>query len=113
MEKHILKIREIDKDFFDVIKDNRKTIETRAATPQYRKIKRGDMLIFRCGKQEVEKKVKEIHLFKNIDELLNEFDLSNIMPQIASKNEAKKAWHSFPDYQEKISKHGLIAWTLE
>jgi len=113
MKRHILKIREIDKVFFDVIKDGRKTIETRAATPQYRKIERGDILIFRCGEQEIEKRVKETYLFKNIDELLNRFDLSNIMPHISSKNEAKKAWHSFPNYQEKISEHGLIAWILE
>ena len=113
MKKHILKIRETDKAFFDVIKNSRKTIETRAATSQYRKIERGDTLIFRCGEQEVEKKVKGSYLFKNIDELLNRFDLSDIMPHIFSKDEAKKIWLSFPDYQEKISKYGLIAWTLE
>jgi|AntAceMinimDraft_16_1070373.scaffolds.fasta_scaffold350865_2 ASC-1-like (ASCH) protein len=112
MEKHILKIREADKIFFDVIEDGRKTIETRAATPQYRKIERGDVLVFRCGEQTIEKKVKGVYLFENIDELLNRFDLDDVMPHISSRGEAKKAWMSFPGYQEKISKYGLIAWTL-
>ena len=113
MKRHLLKIREADKIFLDAIKDGRKTIETRAATPQYRKIERGDRLIFQCGKRKIEKKVKEIYLFKNIDELLDKFNLGDIMPHISSRDEAKKAWYSFPGYREKIAKYGLVAWILE
>lgn len=39
MKKHILKIRKTDKIVFEAIRDNKKTIETRAATEKYRNIK--------------------------------------------------------------------------
>ena len=113
MKEHLLKFREADKIFFNAIRDGRKTVETRAATPQYRRIKRGDRLIFQCGKRKIEKKVKEIYLFKNIDELLDRLDLESIMPDISSKGEAKKVWYSFPGYREKIAKYGLVALVLE
>lgn len=113
MKQHILKIRAVDKDFFIFLRDGIKTIETRTATPKYQKIKEGDFLIFVCGNKKLKKKVKKVHLLGSVDKLLERFDFKKIMPHTSSKKEAKKIWHSFPGYKEKISKYGLIVLVLE
>lgn len=110
--KHVLKIRKSDSLFFDLIKSGRKTVETRAGTDQYKKIKVGDVLVFICGKRKIEKKVIEVDIFATIDDLLLKFDLKKIMPHVFSVKEAKEVWFSFPDYKEKIKKHGLVAFEL-
>ena len=113
MKKHILRIREIDKDFFDIIENGLKTIETRAATNKLRAIKKGDILVFVCGDKKLEKRVKEVSYFKTIEELIKKIDLKKIMPLVSSLEEAKKVWYSFPNYEKKISKFGLLAFDLE
>jgi ASC-1-like (ASCH) protein len=51
MAKYNLKIRKVDRANFDLIKDGRKTIETRAAIDEYRKIKRGrSFIVFKRSK---------------------------------------------------------------
>ena len=57
MKKHILKIREVDRIVLKAIKNNQKTIETRAATAKFRKIEKGDVLVFVCGDDKLEKEV--------------------------------------------------------
>jgi len=112
MAKHVLKIRKADGEFLDLIRSGRKTIETRAATKKYQKIKVGDLLRFVCGKKIVEKKVSEIQHFKTIDILLKRLDLGKIMPHVSSLEQAKQIWFSFPNYKEKIQKYGLLAFKL-
>lgn len=113
MAKHILRIREIDRKFFDVIKSGKKTIETRAATDKLRLIKTGDVLKFVCGRDILEKRILKVYRFKNIDDLAKSLDLEKIMPLVSSLDEAKKIWFSFPGYKEKIKKYGLVAFELE
>mgnify|MGYP001583733808 CR=1 FL=1 len=113
MVKHLLRIREVDRKFFDVIKSGEKTIETRASTNKFRGVKTGDTLSFVCGKNILEKKVLKVHYFKNIDDLAKSLDLKKIMPFASSLEEAKKIWLSFPSYKEKTKKYGLVAFELE
>jgi ASC-1-like (ASCH) protein len=113
MAKYVLRIREVDKTFFEVLKSGEKTIETRAATNKYRKIKKGDILKFTCGNEFLEKKVDKVTLFKNIDSLIERLDLKKIMPQVSSVKEAKEIWRSFHNYEEEIKKYGITAFELK
>jgi len=113
MAKYVLRIREGDKIFFDVLKSGEKTIETRAATSKYRKIKKGDTLRFTCGDEFLEKRVNKVTLFKDIDSLIKKLDLKRIMPQVSSIKEAKEIWRSFRNYEEEIKKYGIVAFELE
>lgn len=112
MAKHILTIRGTDRQFFELIKFGEKTIETRAATDKYRRIKAKDILIFKCGKNKLEKAVTRVHHFRTIEDLAGSLDLRKIMPFVSSIKQAKLVWYSFPGYQEKIRKYGLVAFEI-
>ncbi|PIS14021.1 hypothetical protein COT65_01135 [Candidatus Shapirobacteria bacterium CG09_land_8_20_14_0_10_47_13] len=109
----MLLIRETDRWVFEAIKAGQKTIETRAATPKYQKIKIGDVLVFVCGQDRLEKQVAGVSLFAGLDQLLAKIDLKEIMPSVSSPQDAKKIWYSFPNYREKIKQYGLVAWRLK
>ncbi|MBM3209044.1 ASCH domain-containing protein [Candidatus Shapirobacteria bacterium] len=113
MAKFILPIREEDRRFLEAIKNGKKTIETRAATPKYRQVQPGDILVFRCGEEKLEKKVKEAHVFNSVEELAKTLGIKDIMPFATSVEEMKATYFSFPGYQEKIEKYGLIAFRME
>ncbi len=113
MKKNTLRIRQVDKFVFDSIKDGQKTIETRAATNRYRKIKQGDILVFSCIGEKLEKEIEKVDYFKSIDEMLKTVDFKKIMPFVDSVEEMKQVYYSFPDYQEKIKKVGLVAFFLK
>ena len=113
MEKKIfrLRFREKDRDIFEAIRDNRKTIETRAAMIRYRDIKKGDCVMLVCGKDVFEKSVANARIFKSIDSLLKKYKVKQINPNIETEEELKKMYKSFTAYREKIKKYGII--TLE
>lgn len=113
MKKHILRIRKVDKFVFDSIKENKKTIETRAATNKLKKIEVGDFLIFICNNEKLEKEVKKVKLYKTIDQMVKEIDFKKIMPFVDSIDEMKKVYFSFPNYKEKIEKFGLIIFKMK
>jgi len=110
---HKLKIRAIDGAVFAAIRNGVKKIETRAAIPSYCKIKKGDKIVFICGQEKAEKRVKEVALYKNIRILFKRYGVKDIFPGLATIDEATKKYYSFPDYREKIKKFGLIAWELK
>ncbi len=111
--KYILKIRGVDKIVFDCIKNNQKIIETRAATKKYRNIKIGDILVFACADNKLEKTVKKIEIYRNINEMVKVINFKDIMPFLNSVEEMEKVCFSFPNYKEKIKQFGIIAFTLE
>jgi len=113
MTKHLLRIREVDQKFFEIIKSGKKTIETRAGTTKFQLIKAGDILKFVCGKESLERKISRVYRFKTIEEMLKILNLAKIMPFAKSVDEAKKVWYSFPQYEEKIKKYGLLAFELK
>ena len=80
MARHNLKIRQVDRAFFDSIRSGQKTIETRAATDKYRKIRAGDVLVFICGDQRLEKLVESVGYYRNIDEIVKAIDFKSIAP---------------------------------
>ncbi len=112
MGTHILRFRKADKVVFDSIKNGEKTIETRAATAKFRKIKAGDILVFDCARERLEKEVKSVAIYKSTDELAGKVDFRKVMPFVFSVEEMKKVYYSFPNYKEKIAQFGLIAFSL-
>lgn len=113
MTKYILKIRQVDKVVFDEIKNGSKTIETRAATDKYRGIQEGDILVFACGDEKLEKMVDKVDIYKSIDEMIRAIDFKSVMPFVDSIDEMKKVYFSFPNYKEKIKTFGLVAFKLK
>lgn len=113
MKKHVLRIREIDKIVFDNIKDGSKSVETRAATDKFRKIRVEDILVFVCGDHELEKKVEKVDYYKNIEEMVKEINFRSIMPFVDSIDEMKKVYFSFPNYEDKINNFGIVAFKLK
>lgn len=109
----MLKFRTVNSDVFTAILDGSKKIETRAATPKYRDVKVGDILVLTCGRKRIEKRVVKVELFKTIGALLKIYQPEEINPKICSSKEAREMWYSFPGYKEKIKKFGLVAWNLQ
>lgn len=109
MTKHILRFRQVDNGIFEDIRNGKKIVETRAATVKFRNIKLGDMVVFVCGKDKFERKVKRVQIFKSIASLLNKYKVKDIMPSLSNREELEKVYYSFPNYKEKIEKFGLIA----
>ncbi len=107
-----LRFREVNRDIFEAIRRGQKTIETRAATVRYQKIKRGDRVILVCGKDLFEKQVADVQIFKSIDALLKKYKVWQINSSIKTEEELKKLYYSFPGYKEKIQKYGLVAIEL-
>ncbi len=112
MKKHLLKFRASDKAEFRTIVDGLKTVESRAATPKYRKVAVGDELVISCGKDTVIKVVKRVEMYPNIGELVAAVGLHNVMPLMDNVEQAKQEWYSYPGYRDKIAQHGLVAWHI-
>ena len=113
MNRHILRIRETDKFVFDSIKKGDKTVETRAATDRFRNIEVGDILVFVCKKERIEKEVVKINHFKSIEDMTKVIDFKKIMPFVSSVKEMKEIYYSFSGYREKIREFGLIVFFLK
>lgn len=112
MKIHQVVFREVDRDKFDEIAKQTKTIETRAATSKYRSIKAGDELKFICGENEIVKTVRAIKYFSSLDMMLNALPIGKILPSAHSTEEAKNIYYSFPGYREEIEANGILAFYL-
>jgi len=96
---------------FHAIEQETKKVETRAATPKYRSIKRGDTLVLTLGKKKIERVVQEATWFKDILALLKKYPAEDIMPGHSVK-ELESAYRSFPGYPGKIKKFGILGILL-
>ena len=110
---HTLLIKEVDRKVFESIKDGSKTIETRAATEKYRKMKTGDILNFVCGSNSLQKRITSVRLFCTIEEMIGVLDIKSIMPFVDSVEAMRQVYYSFPNYEEKIKNFGIIAFEME
>lgn len=107
-----LRFRAKDLADFELIRNGKKTVETRAATAKYRAIQKGDVLRIACGSQILEKKVKKVEHFKSIDALARKVPIKRVMPAAKSLAEAKAVWYGFAGYEEKIKEFGLLAFWI-
>ena|SRR3989344_5042582 len=113
MKKYILRFNVVNKETFLNIKSGEKTVETRAASERYENIKAGDVLVLVCGKERFEKKVKKATIFKTIRALLKKYPIKRIEPKLSTEQELRDTYYTYPNYKEKIQKHGLIALELK
>jgi ASC-1-like (ASCH) protein len=107
-----LRFRAQNRDIFLAIKDGRKKVETRAASPKFSKIKAGNSLLLKCGKEKFEVKVKKAKFFSDINGLLNEYRVAQINPGLKNKKELEKMYYSFPGYRGKLKRYGIVAFEL-
>ena len=108
-----LQFRAENRDIFEAIRAGVKKVETRVATEKFRDIKRGDTVMLICEEDAFAKTVKSTELFNSIEALLEKYAPEDINPRCRTAKELRDMYHSFPDYEEKIEKHGLIALELE
>ena len=85
--RHTLRFRAVNRNIFDAIRSGKKKIETRAGSPKFFNIEVGDMLVFICGKDRFEKKVKKAKKFKDIKSLLKVYKPQDINPKTRNLKE--------------------------
>lgn len=98
-----------NKDIFDMLRDGKKSVETRAATSKYTKIKEGDSITFSCDGERFEKVIAKVYRFDSIDSLFAVYKPTDINPKLHTREDIQEMYHSFPGYREKIEKEGIIA----
>jgi ASC-1-like (ASCH) protein len=113
MKKWILRFRAGDRANFLEIENCLKTVETRAATEKYRAIRPGDTLVFTRGKSRLYKRVGRVRIFKNIAAMVKAIPFKKVMPSVPSIKAMRDAYYGYPNYREKIKKHGIIALELK
>lgn len=113
MKNHILIMREVDRSIFNDVLDGSKTIETRAATDKYRSVQAGDTITFKCGDDRVIKTVSASQHFDTLEELFDHISMAKILPAAKTIDDARKIYYSFPGYEEKLAKHGIMAFILD
>lgn len=113
MNKHIFIIREVDRRVFEAVKNGEKKIETRKASEKYLAVKPGDVAVFKCGEDTLEKEIVNVWHFKSIEEMLQVFDFRQIMPFVDTISEMREVYDSFPGYKEAIAKDGIAAFKLK
>lgn len=113
MKSYTLKFNQENRISFDELKSGSKPVETRAATVKYQPIEVGNELIFSCGDEKFARKVARKEHFKSINEMVKEIPFKQIMPWVKDVDEMKKAYSSYPDYNEKIREFGIFAFWLE
>ncbi|MBI4119462.1 MAG: hypothetical protein HY456_01275 [Parcubacteria group bacterium] len=119
MRTWVLRIRYKDRPVLAAIKSGKKSIETRALGPtrtgkNFRNIKKGDAIIFRCGDSVLRKRVKKVKYYKSVESLFRKLDMNKVMPYLnpASLAAVRKIYYGFGGYRERIRKYGLVAFWI-
>lgn len=107
-----MRLRAKDRAIFLDLKRGRKKVETRAGTGRFRKIKKGDELIFVCGKEKLSKKVISARFFKSIPALFRAHKVKAVFPSLKTVAQAEAKYHSFSGYREKTKRFGIMAFEL-
>jgi len=105
----LLVFNKTNKDTFEMLRDGRKRIETRAATAKYQNIQKGEVITFSCDGERFEKEVSNVNHFASIEALLKKYKPTDINPTRKTKDDIVSMYHSFPGYKEKIKEFGIIA----
>ncbi len=108
-----LRFAKENKRTWQFIKSGKKTVETRAGSPKYISLAKGDILIFSCDSKKFSKKIKKVSCFKTISALIKKYDPNLINPGVTTLDGMEEMYYSYPGYREKIREFGLIAFELE
>ena len=110
---HKLLFLDSDRRSFDLIKEGKKKIETRAGSPEYFQIHEGDSIEFSCGDERIIKRVEKVSHYKNLDDLLAIYEPQEINPDILLRDEIKKKYLTFPGYEQRLKEYGILVFELE
>ena len=100
----MLEFREVDRSTFDLVCEDKKKIETRAATEKYAGIAPGDTITFVCGNGTCSRQVAGVETFSSVEDIYRTYRPNQINPTWKTEQDGRDAWASFPNYMEKIQK---------
>ena len=101
----------IKQPWFDLIKNNKKTIEGRLDKGMFANLKKGDDITFVNGNEKLNIKVSNIRKYKSFMEMIEVEGLDNILPTIKSVKEGAEIYNKY--YPEKDQeKFGVLAIEL-
>jgi ASC-1-like (ASCH) protein len=112
-KKHRLVFAKENKDTWENIKVGLKTIETRAGSVKYKKVKKGDILVLFCDGKQFERTVKKVTHVTSVAALIKKYNPSSINPGVHTLKEMEGMYYRYPGYKEKIAQFGILAFELE
>ena len=109
MKRFTLRFRKSDEAIFLAIKNGEKKVETRAATIRYKNMAIGDTVNFICGDKKFSRRISRAKYFKGILDMLRVYNITDISTTRKTKEELLQKYYSFPGYEEKLKKFGIMA----
>lgn len=101
--------------WYTFIENGEKSIEGRLFKGSYERIKPGDIVTISC-QQEMEKSIKveiiKIERYESFKDMLENVDISKILPTIENVSEGVNVYRKFYDEQQE-KKYGVIAIYLQ
>ena len=94
--------------WFSLIRAKKKPVEGRKGTPKWRKLKKGDVLVFTNGSEEFETVVERVDAFDTLDAYLFGVGLDKALPGIGDLEAARKIYLQWLTLDE-ITKWGFLA----
>lgn len=107
---HNMKLNEAP---FEMIKSGTKTIELRLYDDKRRKVKVGDTILFKSGREKLTATVKALHIFRNFEELYAALPLDKC--GYTAEELATASPDDMLEYytKEQIEKHGVVGIEIE
>lgn len=112
MGSPIFVFREVDRDRFEEVRSGIKSIETRCGK-KYESVGVGDEIRLACGDDVLTKTVVKKYHWPSVEAMLAEVPLKRVMPDLENIEQAKARYASYPDYEEKIKREGILGFKLE
>jgi len=106
----------VQKRYFDLILEGKKTVEGRLNQKKYQKIKVGDLVSFKSSEPSDPLSfciIREKKIYRTFKDMLEAEGMENCLPDASSLDEAISIYHAFPGYREKSPLLGVIAFKLE
>lgn len=103
-----------------MLKSGKKTVETRALNPDeperyFGNVKVGDQIELKSVDtgECIIKRVKRVSIYYDFDQYLECEDFTKIFGAPTTKEAVKAKHFSFPGYEERLKKHGIVAFEIE
>jgi ASC-1-like (ASCH) protein len=112
-KRRIFFISNKQREIFDFLKSGEKSVETRAATPHNLRAQAGDIAVFLCKPDRLERLILRATHFKSIQDMLKVYRPEQIHPHITTQEALEQMYVSFPGYTEKLGSVGILALELE
>jgi ASC-1-like (ASCH) protein len=116
----MIQLRFREYPIFELIKVGKKTVETRALNPEepdryFGNVQIGDNIeLYAVDTGEaLVREVVRVTIYNSFEEYLEREDLGKIFGSEVSKETATEKHLSFPGYEEKLRKNGIIAFEIK